>query len=74
MKAKQVREKTHSELEQKLFSLKEELFNLRYQAKTGRLEKPSQIRNVKRDIARINTIMNENSKEKLKDRTTKAQS
>ena len=74
MKAKQVREKTHSGLEQKLFSLKEELFNLRYQAKTGRLEKPSQIRNVKRDIARINTIMNENSKEKLKDRTTKAQS
>lgn len=59
MKARQIREKTHSELEQKLFSLKEELFHLRYQAKTGRLEKPTQIRNTKRDIARINTIMRE---------------
>ena len=59
MKAKEVREKTLKELEQKLHSLKEQLFNLRYQARTGRLEKPSQIRNIKRDIARINTIVKE---------------
>lgn len=62
MKIKELREKTAQELEQKLHSLKEELFNLRYQAKTGRLEKPSQIRNIKRDIARINTIIKENGK------------
>ena len=63
MKAKEVRQSTSQELEQKLHSLKEELFNLRYQAKTGRLEKPSRIRNIKRDIARINTIVREKSKE-----------
>ena len=56
MKAKELRELTPSEIEQKLLALKEELFNLRYQAKTGRLEKPSRIRNIKRDVARINTI------------------
>ena len=59
MKAKELRERTLQELEQKLHSLKEELFNLRYRAKTGRLEKPSLIRNIKRDIARINTIVRE---------------
>lgn len=47
------------ELEQKLFSLKEDLFNLRYQSNTGRLEKPSRIRNIKREVARINTIIKE---------------
>lgn len=59
MKAKEIREKTEAELEQKLLSLKEELFNLRYQSKVGRLEKPSQIGNIKRDIARIHTIIRE---------------
>lgn len=66
MKAKEVREKTLEELEQKLHSLKEQLFNLRYQAKTGRLEKPSQIRNIRRDIARINTIVKEQEIENAK--------
>ena len=59
-----------AELEQKRDSLKEKLFNLRYQAKTGRLEKPSQIRNAKRDIARINTIIKE---ERIKDEKQKQQ-
>ena len=59
MKPNAIREKTQQELEQKLHALKEELFKLRYQAKTGRLEKPSRIRNIKRDIARINTIARE---------------
>ena len=59
MKAKELREKTSEELKEKLHSLKEELFNLRYQEKTGRLEKPSLIRNIKRDIARILTIIKE---------------
>ncbi len=59
MKAKELREKTSPELEEKLHSLREELFNLRYQGKTGRLEKPSRIRSIKRDIARILTIIKE---------------
>ena len=63
MKPKEIREKTLKELEQKIHSLKEELFNLRYQAKTGRLEKPSRIRNIKKDIARINTILKEKENE-----------
>jgi large subunit ribosomal protein L29 len=63
MKPKEIREKTLKELEQKIYSLKEELFNLRYQAKTGRLEKPSRIRNIKKDIARINTIFKEKENE-----------
>lgn len=63
MKPKELREKVPQELQQKLHSLKDELFNLRYQAKTGRLEKPSKIRNIKRDIARINTIVREKIKE-----------
>ena len=59
MKPKELRDKNQTELEQRLFSLKEELFNLRFQAKAGRLEKPSQIRNIKKDIARIYTIIKE---------------
>lgn len=59
MKAKDLRENTQQELGQKLYSLKEKLFNLRYQAQTGRLEKPGQIRNIRRDVARINTILKE---------------
>lgn len=59
MKPKELREVPKEELEQKILSLKEELFNLRYQAKTGRLEKSSRIRNTKKDIARINTIIKE---------------
>ncbi|NQS99440.1 MAG: 50S ribosomal protein L29 [Candidatus Omnitrophica bacterium] len=59
MKPKEIREKTVQELTQKLFSLKEELFNLKYQARCGKLEKPSQIGKIKRDVARINTIITE---------------
>lgn len=59
MKTKELREKTEEELRQTIFALKEELFNLRYQAVSGRLEKPSRIRNIKREIARINTILKE---------------
>ena len=64
MKAKELREKTQEELTQKFFSLKKELFDLRYQAATGRLEKPSNIGNIKKDIAKIFTIIKENEKKK----------
>ena len=62
MKASEIRNLTKDELEQKYKSLRGELFNLKFQAKTGRLEKPHRIRQIKRDIARIKTIFRETEK------------
>ncbi len=59
MKAKDIREFTEVELEQKIVGLKEELFNLRFQMATGQLENPLRIREVKKSIARIKTIQRE---------------
>ncbi|MFO7154573.1 MAG: 50S ribosomal protein L29 [Caldicoprobacter oshimai] len=59
MKASKWREMTNEELNQKLNELKSELFNLRFQLATGQLENPMRIREVKRDIARIKTILRE---------------
>ena len=59
MKVNEIREMSADELNQKLASLKEELFNLRFQAATGQLENPGRIRSVKRDIARIYTVLRE---------------
>lgn len=59
MKAKELRELSTAELGSKLVDLKEELFNLRFQHATGQLENPLRIREVKKDYARIMTIMTE---------------
>lgn len=59
MKAKEIREKTVSELNQSLIELKTELFNLRFQLATGELENPLRINKVKKDIARVKTILRE---------------
>ncbi len=59
MKTDEIRQLSTDELEHKLVSLKEELFKLRFQAKTGKIEKPSRIKMTKRDIARILTIQRE---------------
>lgn len=59
MKASKWREMTNEELKEKLNELKRELFNLRFQLATGQLENPMRIREVKRDIARIKTILRE---------------
>ena len=50
---------TNVDLEQKLREHKEELFNLRFQAATGQLESHGRLRTVKRDIARIYTVVRE---------------
>ena len=50
---------TRAELEEKLREAKEELFNLRFQAATGQLESHGRLRTVKRDIARIYTVVRE---------------
>ena len=60
MKAKEIRDLSAEELNQKLASLKEELFNLRFQLATGQLENPMRIKEVKKTIARIKTIQREN--------------
>ena len=48
--------KTEDQLSEELANLKREAFNLRFQAATNQLEKPSRVREVRRDIARIKTI------------------
>ncbi len=50
--------KTDDQLGEELGNLKREAFNLRFQAATNQLEKPSRVREVRRDIARIKTVQN----------------
>lgn len=59
MKAKEFRNLTTAEIEQKVNSLKEELFNLRFQLATGQLDNPLRIREVRRSIARAKTVLRE---------------
>ncbi len=59
MKARDLREMTERELEEKFRGLKDELFNLRFQLATGQVDNPMRIREVKRDIARIKTVLRE---------------
>lgn len=65
MKAKEVRDLTNDELEQKLSDLKGELFNLRFQLATGQLDNPMRVRDVRKSIARIKTILRERELGKL---------
>jgi len=51
-----LRTKTEDQLDEELGNLKREAFNLRFQAATNQLEKPSRVREVRRDIARIKTL------------------
>lgn len=59
MKANEIREMTVEELHVKLADLKKDLFNLRLQHATNQLDNPMQITVVKRDIARVNTVLRE---------------
>jgi len=61
MKAKELRELSLTELKEKLSELRQELFNLRFQKSIHRLENPMQIRNYRREIARVLTIIKEKS-------------
>ncbi len=60
MTAKELRELSVNELELKLKDLKEELFNLRFQLAINQLENPMRISAVKKDIARVKTILRQN--------------
>ena len=59
MKPKEIRELTDAEAQAKLRDLRQEIFNLRLQQQTARLERASRIREVRHDIARIETILRE---------------
>ena len=60
MKASEIRELTADELNSKLADLKAELFNLRFQLAINQLDNPMRISTVKKDIARVKTVIREN--------------
>ena len=57
MKATELRGKTRDQLAEQLLQLKKEQFNLRFQKATGQLENTAQVREVRRNIARIKTVL-----------------
>ena len=64
MKIKELRELGPEELVQKAKDLKKELFDLNFQRRHGRVEKPGRFRTIRRDIARILTILNDTEAKK----------
>ena len=59
MNVKEIRTKSNAELLNEINSLQEELFNLRFQQATGQLDNPARMREVKKTIARIKTVITE---------------
>jgi len=59
MKASDIRELSRDEIERKRVELKGELFNLRFQNEIGQLESPAKMKQIKHDIARIETLLRE---------------
>jgi len=67
MKAEDLRVKTEDELKDQLITLKKEQFNLRFQQASGQLENTARVRQVRRDIARIKTLLTEKRRAKSKE-------
>ena len=59
MKASEIRELSRSELETKISEVKKNLFNLKFQKASGQLKNPMKIKNLKRDVAKIETVARE---------------
>lgn len=59
MNAQDLRDKTPDQLRDQLVQLKKEAFNLRFQQATGQLEDTARMRQVRRDVARVNTILSQ---------------
>ncbi|ETW11619.1 50S ribosomal protein L29 [Roseivivax marinus] len=59
MNASELRDKTPDQLRDQLVQLKKEAFNLRFQQATGQMENTARMRTVRRDVARIKTVLNE---------------
>jgi len=66
MKANELRQKSSAELAEELLQLRREQFNLRMQQATGQLARSDQYRRVRKDIARVKTVMNEQEKRQQK--------
>ena len=66
MKVKEIRELSTKEINEKIVSAKEELFNLRFQQATGSLEKPSRIRDLRHEVARLKTVLRERERKEAK--------
>ncbi len=62
MDADELRNKTPDQLRDQLVSLKKEAFNLRFQQATGQMENTARMRLVRRDVARVKTILNEKAR------------
>ena len=59
MNAKELHDKTPDHRRDELVNLKKEAFNLRFQQATGQLENPARLKTVKRDVARVKTVLNQ---------------
>ena len=59
MKAQEIRDLSEKERQEKVSDLSQEIFNLRFQLATGKIENPSRLKSLRRDIARIKTIQGE---------------
>ena len=59
MNAQELRDKTPDQLREQLAALKKEAFNLRFQQATGQLENTARVRVVRRDVARVMSVLNE---------------
>lgn len=60
MKANEIREMSEDQIVKKIAEMKKDLFNLRFQQATGNLEQPAKIREARKTIARLKTVLNEN--------------
>lgn len=73
MRISEIKEQTKEELEAKLADIKKSIFNLKFQKATGQLENPVKIRNLRKDIARIKTLLREKEfNMKINEETKKA--
>ncbi len=63
MKADELRNKTPDQLRDQLLALKKEAFNLRFQKATSQLENTARMRKVRRDVARVQTVLNEKARD-----------
>ena len=59
MKAQELHQKTPEQLREQLGALKKEAFNLRFQQATGQIENTARMRAVRRDVARVKTVLNQ---------------
>ena len=66
MKVKEIRELSTEQINEKIVSAKEELFNLRFQQATGALEKPSRIKDLRHEVARLKTVLREREIKEVK--------